>query len=62
MYYRRPLLAAEGQYPRNGRDAYIEYKVRVDKSRVQFEEDDSGKVDFRNLELLENVVAGQLLQ
>ncbi|HOK92426.1 MAG TPA: FapA family protein [Spirochaetota bacterium] len=61
MDYRRPLLAAEGQYPRNGRDAYIEYKVRVDKSRVQFEEDDSGKVDFRNLELLENVVAGQLL-
>ncbi|HPX90786.1 MAG: hypothetical protein BWY23_00854 [Spirochaetes bacterium ADurb.Bin218] len=61
MDYRRPLLAAEGQYPRNGRDAYIEYKVRVDKSKVQFEEDDSGKVDFRNLELLENVVAGQLL-
>jgi hypothetical protein len=61
MDYRRPLLAAEGQYPRNGRYAYIEYKVRVDKSKVQFEEDDSGKVDFRNLELLENVVAGQLL-
>jgi hypothetical protein len=61
MDYRRPLLASEGQYPRNGRDSYVDYKVRIDKSKTQFEEDDSGKVDFRNLELLENVVVGQLL-
>lgn len=61
MDYRRPLLAAEGQYPRNGRDSYVDYKVRIDKSKTQFEEDDAGKVDFRNLELLENVVVGQLL-
>ncbi len=61
MDYRRPLLAAEGQYPRNGRDSYVDYKVRIDKSKTQFEEDDTGKVDFRNLELLENVVVGQLL-
>ncbi len=61
MDYRRPLLAAEGLIPRDGNDAFVDYKVRVDKSRVQFEEDDTGKVDFRNLELLENVVVGQLL-
>ena len=61
MDYSSPLLAADGQRARNGRDAYIDYKVRVDKSRVQFEEDESGKVDFRNLELLENVVVGQVL-
>ncbi len=61
MTYTRPLLAAEGQQPRNGNDAYIDFKVRVDKSKIKFEEDDSGKVDFRNLELLENVVVGQLL-
>ncbi|HOP63577.1 MAG TPA: FapA family protein [Spirochaetota bacterium] len=61
MDYRRPLLASEGQYPRNGRDSYVDYKVRIDRTRTQFEEDDSGKVDFRNLELLENVVVGQLL-
>ena len=61
MDYRRPLLGAEGQYPRNGKDSYVDYKVRIDKSKTRFEEDDSGKVDFRNLELLENVVVGQLL-
>lgn len=61
MEYHEPLIAAQGNRPRNGRDAYIDYKVRVDNTRVSFEEDESGKVDFRNLELLENVVVGQLL-
>ncbi|MCU0846943.1 MAG: FapA family protein [Spirochaetes bacterium] len=61
MDYTSPLLAAEGTRPKNGSDAYIDYKVSVDKSGVNFEEDESGKVDFKNLELLENVVVGQLL-
>jgi len=61
MDYNHPLLAAEGQKPQNGRDAYVDYKIRIDKSSIKFEEDESGKVDFRNLELLENVVVGQLL-
>ena len=61
MDYSQPLMAAEGQRPRNGKDAYVDYKVRVDKSHVAFEEDESGKVDFKNLELLENVVVGQIL-
>ncbi|MBP7737889.1 MAG: FapA family protein [Spirochaetes bacterium] len=61
MDYSRPLLAAEGTRMVNGRDAYVEYKVRVDSKNISFEEDEQGKVDFRNLELLENVVVGQLL-
>ena len=61
MDYSRPLLAAEGQAPRHGRDAYIDYKVRIDKSDVSFSEDEKGQVDFKNLDLLENVVVGQLL-
>lgn len=61
MDYAVPLLAAEGKKAVNGRDAFIEYKVRVDSKDVAFEEDESGKVDFRNLELLENVVVGQIL-
>ncbi len=61
MNYKKALLAAQGQEPRDGNDAYIDYKVRIDKSEIHFEEDESGKVDFKNLELLENVVAGQLL-
>ncbi|MCL1911543.1 MAG: FapA family protein [Leptospirales bacterium] len=61
MDYSRPLLAAEGEKAVNGKDAYIDYRVRIDRSEIKMEEDDSGKVDFRNLDLLENVTAGQLL-
>lgn len=61
MSYSRPLLAAEGDPPINGKNAYIEYKVHIDKSGVKFKEDESGKVDFKNIDLLENVTAGQLL-
>ncbi len=62
MNYSQPLLAAEGTPPRHGNDAYVEYKVRIDKSRVSFEEDkETKKVDFKDLDLLENVVVGQVL-
>lgn len=61
MTYNHPLKAATGTKSRNGRDAYVDYKVRINKGGVNFEEDESGKVDFRNLELLENVVVGQVL-
>jgi len=61
MDYRKPLLAAEGQPAYDGKNAYIDYKVNIDKSSIKFEEDETGKVDFLNLELLENVVVGQLL-
>ena len=61
MDYSQPLVAAEGVSPRHGRDAYIDYKVRIDKSDVTFEEDEKGQVNFRDLDLLENVVVGQVL-
>ena len=61
MDYSQPLIAAEGVRPRHGRDAYIDYKVRIDKSDVTFEEDEKGQVNFRDLDLLENVVVGQVL-
>jgi len=61
MDYSQPLLAAEGTPPRHGKDAYIDYKVRIDKSGIQLEEDEKGRVDFKDLDLLENVVVGQVL-
>jgi len=59
--YSHPLAAASGSKARNGKDAYIDYKVRIENEGFSFEEDESGKVDFKNLELLENVVVGQVL-
>ncbi len=61
MDYSYSLIAAEGVKPKHGKDAYIDYKVRIDKSRTVFEEDEKGQVDFKDLDLLENVVVGQIL-
>ena len=59
--YDTPLLAAEGQKPVQGQDSRLDYKVRINRGNIVFGEDDDGNVDFKNLELIENVVAGQLL-
>ncbi len=51
---------AEGIRPVHGDDAKIVYNFRIEK-KVQLEEDEKGQVNFKDLDLVENVVAGQLL-
>lgn len=58
--YQSPVVVAEGKPAQNGRDGYIDYKVRIDK-KVEFKEDESGRVDFLQRDLVENVVQGQVL-
>ena len=58
--YAIPVLVAEGQSVQNGRDGYVDYKVRIDK-KVEFKEDESGRIDFMARNLVENVVQGQTL-
>lgn len=58
--YMQEILAAEGIPPKHGRDAYIDYKVKV-KREMELREDEQGKVDFKELHLVENVVVGQIL-
>ena len=59
MNYTQPLLAAEGVPSRNGKDAYIDFKVRITNA-IDFSQFD-GNIDFKELNLIENVVVGQLL-
>lgn len=58
--YSTPVVVAEGKQAQNGRDGYIDYKVRIDK-KVEFKEDESGRVDFLQRDLVENVIQGQVL-
>lgn len=57
--YNEPILIAEGIKAKNGKDAEIHYNFNITKE-VHFVEED-GKVDFKNLNLIQNVVAGQVL-
>lgn len=58
--YGQDILAAQGVPPKHGKDAYIDYKVNI-KKNLHLEEDESGRVDFKQLNLVENVVVGQIL-
>ena len=57
--YNEKILVAEGDKPENGRDAQIVYNFKV-KRDVKLKEKD-GKVDFKELDLVQNVEAGQVV-
>lgn len=56
----KPFIGAEGDFPVNGRNAEIKYYVRTEK-KINFKEDQSGRVDYKDLDMIENVVVGQML-
>ncbi|MDR1626783.1 MAG: FapA family protein [Spirochaetia bacterium] len=53
-------LVAEGLKPKNGADARIQYSFATDNSHIQLREK-NGRVDFKELNLIQNVVEGQVL-
>jgi uncharacterized protein (DUF342 family) len=59
--YREPVLVAEGLKPANGRDAYIQYNFETDQSKVKIREGADGRIDFKNLNTIQNVVQSQPL-
>ncbi len=59
-FYNQPFTAAEGDQPVHGKNAQVIYHVRTQKN-VVFREDESGRVDYKDMDLIENVVVGQLL-
>jgi uncharacterized protein len=58
--YNFPVTVAEGTKPKNGADAKIIYNFETDTDKVRLKESD-GKVDFKELNKIQNVVEGQLL-
>jgi uncharacterized protein (DUF342 family) len=59
--YREAVVAAEGIKPVNGRDAFIQYNFETGKKKVKITEGADGKADFKNLNVIQNVVEGQPL-
>ena len=58
--YGRPIVAAEGTRARDGANARVEYNFKLERDAVTLREKD-GRVDFKDISHVENVVAGQLL-
>ena len=59
--YNIPYEVAAAVLPVNGADAYIEYKFDTDKTKLKLKETASGQIDFKELNLIQNVVEGQPL-
>lgn len=60
--YGEDILIAQGRDPVPGRDGTITYHFRTDLDRVHLVEDEkTGRVDFRELGLIQNVRPGQVL-
>ncbi len=58
--YGEPVMVAQGQKPVNGDDARIQFLFETDRSKLNLEEK-NGKVDYKELHLVQNVVEGQAL-
>jgi len=58
--YREPILVAQGQRAENGEDARIQFLFETDRSKLNLEEK-NGRVDYKELHLVQNVVEGQAL-
>ena len=59
--YREKVEVAEGIRPINGKDAYIEYNFETDQTKIKLKEGANGKVNFKELNIIQNVVQNQPL-
>lgn len=59
--YKESILVAEGTPPEDGRDAYIQYDFETDPSQMRMRESSDGRVDFKEMNTIQNVVEGQPL-
>jgi uncharacterized protein (DUF342 family) len=59
--YRESIVVAEGAKAVNGRDSAVVFNFETDKNKNRLKEASDGRVDFKELGLIQNVVAGQPL-
>lgn len=59
--YNVPTLICEAPAPYDGKDAYIQYNFETDKKKLKAKEDESGQINFKELNQIQNVVVGQPL-
>jgi len=59
--YNEKIEIAEGTKALDGKDAYIQYYFEPDQSKVRLKEGSNGKIDFKELNIIQNVVENQPL-
>jgi uncharacterized protein (DUF342 family) len=59
--YKEKVMVAEGKKPVNGRDSYIQYNFETDQTKLKLREGSNGRIDFKDLNIIKNVVENQPL-
>ncbi|MDR1175062.1 MAG: FapA family protein [Treponema sp.] len=59
--YKEDVQVAEGSQPIHGRDSYVQYNFDTDQNKAHIQEGVNGRVDFKELNIIQNVVEGQPL-
>ena len=59
--YKEKVVIAEGLKPVNGQDSYIQYNFETDQARIKLREGSNGRIDFKDLNIIKNVVENQPL-
>jgi uncharacterized protein (DUF342 family) len=57
--YNEPIVIAEGTKPINGKNAVMQYNFETDEHKVRLREGSDGKIDFKELNIIQNVVENQ---
>ena len=59
--YGERIEIATGAHPVDGRDAYIQYNFETDLHKARLKEGSNGRVDFKELNIIQNVVENEPL-
>jgi uncharacterized protein len=60
--WEKSIVIAEGKEVENGKDAYIDFRFKTDHAdMVLAEDEESGRVDFKEHSSIQNVVQGQII-
>jgi uncharacterized protein (DUF342 family) len=59
--YKEKVMVAEGKKAVNGRDSYIQYNFETDQTKLKLREGSNGRIDFKDLNIIKNVVENQPL-
>jgi len=59
--YREDVEVAVGSKAADGKSAYMEYRFETDQTKARLREGTDGKIDFKELNIIQNVFENQLL-
>lgn len=59
--YNEPMVVAEAPAAIDGKDAYMVYEFETDRSKIRAKISDSGQMDFKELNTVQNRIEGEVL-